>query len=536
MASIWSSRNFSGTRDAVLVNGLSALAGCTGIMLATILDPNDQAFGPGLGVALAATGVLLAWSLTLAVRAWRRGERSGWCWAVMVLGGLEAVLLGTAALLIKFVFWFYTPYRCFQWACDTGVIVFLPVGMLAYLGAVPVTWWRLRRAARQIRGHDPISGCLEIGIVSPDLPHSHWKRGLVWFYAAAMLLIALLLPCPLFLHCCYWHCHGPDHTWRTWVVEHTPVFVADPAAGALKLFSHAAVVELYDCALRSGRVSKNRLLTEVNSGYFNGEACAFDGLTLADPQAALALGDQIGQTWTSGRQSCLPRYAGRLMGERGTLARIRYFFNQAATQSPPSWEFMCSLLSGLCGRPEFLPELASFCRKDSESRGEALQALASMLPPKDLPRDWQQSVTFSIRDRKARLAIIVACFESRDPPLHQDLQEVVHFIPWVFVFHDYKSSDPALTKELVQFLLPILDDADGRIRCYAAGSLSMLIDGNGKLQRDCHFFDGLLVCVVRHTFFDLSRSRAKSADLAPEEQAMLESTRAAAEQWFNEHK
>jgi len=161
MASFWSSPNLSGTRDAVLVNGLAALAGCASIVLAMILRPDDQAFGPALGVALSATGVLLVWSLTLAVRAWRRGERSGWAWAVMVLGGPEIVLLCTLALLVRFVFpcSFSSPL---QWDYGTGMIVFLPVGTIAYLGAMPVTWW-------QIRGHDPISGCLEIGIVSPDL-------------------------------------------------------------------------------------------------------------------------------------------------------------------------------------------------------------------------------------------------------------------------------------------------------------------------------------------------------------------------------
>jgi len=39
MASIWSSRDLSGTRDAVLVNGLATLAGCISIVLAIILRP-----------------------------------------------------------------------------------------------------------------------------------------------------------------------------------------------------------------------------------------------------------------------------------------------------------------------------------------------------------------------------------------------------------------------------------------------------------------------------------------------------------------
>ena len=342
-----------GTRDAVLVNGLATLAGCTSIVLAIVLRQNDEAFGPGLGVALSATGVLLVWSLTLAVRAWRRGERNGWVWAVMVLGGLETVLLGTMAFLIRFVLPFSSP---FEWAYETGLIVFLPVGAIAYLAAVPVTWWRLRRAARR----DANTG----------LPtRSHWKRGLIWFCAVAGLLTALLLPGPLFLYCSDWDrgSSGSDMdkeflNWRIWVWENTPVFVADTAAGALAPSSHPVAWNLYVCALRTGRVSKNRLLAEVNSTDSKAQ-CALLGLERSDPQAALALADQIGQGSFSVTSTSLQGRAGWTMGRHGTPERIRYFFDQAATQSPPDVTFMSSLCDVLANRPEFLPEIASFAGK-----------------------------------------------------------------------------------------------------------------------------------------------------------------------------
>ena len=101
MAPGLSSRSLAGTRDAVLVHGLALLAAAIGITLAILLRPNDAAFCLALGVALAATGVLLVWALTLAARAWRRSERSGWAWAVMVLGSLEILLLGIIFFLIR---------------------------------------------------------------------------------------------------------------------------------------------------------------------------------------------------------------------------------------------------------------------------------------------------------------------------------------------------------------------------------------------------------------------------------------------------
>ncbi|MGD0094100.1 MAG: hypothetical protein ABSE73_29680, partial [Planctomycetota bacterium] len=147
MAPSWSSRDLAGTRDAVLVHGLALLAAAISITLPILLRPNEEAFGPALGVALAATGVLVVWALTLAARAWRRGEHNGWCWAVMVLGGLEILLLFILSYLIRFC----TPLwnTTLQWAWETGWAVFLPLGVLSYLAAVPVTWWRLRRAAKR---------------------------------------------------------------------------------------------------------------------------------------------------------------------------------------------------------------------------------------------------------------------------------------------------------------------------------------------------------------------------------------------------
>jgi biotin transporter BioY len=141
------SRNLAGTRDAVLVHGLALLAAAISITLAVLLRPNDQAFAPAFGVALTATGVLLVWALTLAARAWRRGERSGWAWAVMVLGSLEMLLLGIVCFVIRSdaPLWRTT----LEWAWQTGWAVFLPVGVLSYLVAAPVTWWRLRRAAKR---------------------------------------------------------------------------------------------------------------------------------------------------------------------------------------------------------------------------------------------------------------------------------------------------------------------------------------------------------------------------------------------------
>ncbi|MGD0090661.1 MAG: hypothetical protein ABSE73_12140 [Planctomycetota bacterium] len=535
MASIWSSRDLSGTRDAVLVNGLATLAGCISIVLAIILRPEDQAFGPGLGVALSATGVLLVWSLTLAVRAWRRGEHSGWCWAVMALGGPEAVLLGVVAYLIRFVL----PFSSLgDWAYETGLIVFLPVGAIAYLVAVPMTWWRLRGAAR--RDAESSAG-LRAGGDAGATTRSHWKRGLIWFCAVAGLLTALLLPFPLFLYCVSWSSmHWRVHNWKTWVMENTPIFVAEPAAGALTLSSHKAAVDLYYHALMSGRVSRKRLLSEVNSTDYIIQECAFTGLELADPQAALSVADQIGQGSIFAWMTDLLQRAGNMIGRRGTREQIRYFLDQDTTESPPDAAFMKGLLDALDIRRAFLPELTSSCKKTSTSREHGLMILAERLPPKDLPGVWAEFLADSdplrrqqaikcipyISDMNARLAVLVACFESPDPSVRQEIQQL-----WL-VYHSYavhgcESGDTVLVKRLVNALLPALDEADRATRCAAACSLYALVGAHWKLRRDWYFFSDVLRC----------QAKGESVAWATEkEQDKLESIRAAARKWLDDHK
>ncbi|MGD0091062.1 MAG: hypothetical protein ABSE73_14180 [Planctomycetota bacterium] len=529
MASFWSNRNLSGTRDAVLINGLATLAGCTGLVLAFVLDPEDQAFGPGLGVALSATGVLLVWSLTLAVRAWRRGERSRWGRAVRILGGLETVLLVAIVFLIGYGFPFSNPSQWFEWQWKTGMIVFLPVVGIAWLGATLVAWWRVRRAARR-DAKEGMQG------------RSQWKRGLIWFCAVAALLVALLLPCPLFLYCAEWERYNDMElrTWRGRVLENTPVFVADTAAGPLALSSWAEAVELYQCALWSGRISKKRLLAEVNSTDQYAQDCAYAGLERADPQAALALADRIGQGRTSGTSPTLRGRAGDLMARRGTPERIRYFLDQYATHPSPSSAFMDSLLCSLSNRPEFLPELASFCRKDFPNRMVALRAIAAMSPTaKDLPAIWAGfladrdssrrrsalDVIPYIRDANARLAILVAGFESPDPYVRQETQWQCDRWPFE-VLGDFESRDPALMKRLIQSLLPVLDDADRRIHCGAARSLSWLFDNHGTLHEEYTFF-----CILCDRL-----AGWQAVGDAPDEPKMLESVRAAARKWLDEHK
>ncbi|MGD0092733.1 MAG: hypothetical protein ABSE73_22710, partial [Planctomycetota bacterium] len=353
---------------------------------------------------------------------------------------------------------------------------------------------------------------------------SHWKRGLIWFCGGVALMLALLLPGPLFVYCSYCEYRRESHTWRTWVAHHTPVFVADPAAWALSLSSHSKAAELYRGALFTGRVSKNRLLAELNSTDATNQCFAFLGLKRADPQAALAEAERIGQGSFLRSPGALDSAAGMAMGQQGTPERIRHFLDLAATQAPPS-DFMRNVLWWSSSRPELLPDLSSFCKKNSPYREVALGLLAEKVPPKDLPGYWTELLADSDSPRRqqaintihniklvnVRLTVLATLFESTDPSVRQDLRQCLPIVHYAFL--DGWTGDSALVKRLVKCLLPLLDDSDLNIRSQAADSFVLLLDRREK-----------------RAFFQELRQ------IAPKTPEMYEAYRAAARKWLEIHK
>jgi len=470
------------------------LAAVVSVILAVVLCPQDEAFALGLGIALGAAGVLLIWSLVLAARSWRRGNHSGWVWAVLVAGGLEAVVFGIPILFLAlrepglgvFLGWLYLASEADRigWALSTNAFPFLPVGVCAYLVAASITWWRLRRAAKRDA---------QAGIHGK----SHWRRGLIWFCAVSALMVALLLPCPLFMYCLGigYDDPAPAH-WKKYVREHTPVVVAEAAAWMVSLSSHWQAVESYCKALMSGRVSTRRLLAEVNATDPAIAFGAMQGLERANPQAALGVAENVGRGEVSAASLDLCRWAGDVLGQHETPERVREYLSQVGTQWPlPHYEFTNHLLCGLAPRREFLPELISFCKHDLPNREDALRELAWTLPKEDLPTFWaallsdseslrrQQAIKVlpDVQPANMRLLLCAASLEHPDPAVRKDVQQSLFLQP---VYLDFKSADREVVKRFVHDLLLLLDDNNLATRRDSAMALAWLVaeDEAGLLE------------------------------------------------------
>jgi hypothetical protein len=194
---------------------------------------------------------------------------------------------------------------------------------------------------------------------------------------------------------------------------------------------------------------------------------------------------------------------------------------------------MVNLFWAVGNRPELLPDLATYCKKDSsKNREHALAVLARILPPKDLPSYWTELLADSDSSRRrqaiekivridsvdVRLTILAAGFESPDPSVRQDMRQC---LPGLFnAFRYGGSADGVLVKRLVQRLLPFLDDSAPSIRRAAAQSFLWLLGENGLLWNEYAF----------------STELWDTAPGTPRELEMVETIRAAVRKWLESHR
>jgi len=477
----------------VLIHGLALVAAGTSVAVLFAFQPAAESFAAFFGMGLSATFVLGLWSLVLAIKSLRRKEASRWPVVVIVLCALEAVPL-LPALAFSTVPW-SSAGNIKEWALRTGIVVFVPVTLLAGLVAALVAWLRMRRLAKR----DARAGVTG---------KRYSKRGLVWFLAVTVALVALLVPVPLFIYCAYmatqWE-HPANRTWRSWVVEHTPVVIGETAASLLPSSPPPSGVTLYQFVLLSGRVSRGRLTAELKSPDPWTQSCALEGLFRADPKAALGLAGDIGDGKVTGQNMFMQHQAGSMIGEHGSPEQIRHFLNAATTQTPPPFNFVQGMLPMLgWKRPELLPDLVRFCKSDSSNRDEALRQLAYRVPPKDLPKLWaefladtdiirrKQSVAAIawMQDQNVRLQVLVAGLEGPDPALRQMIaQNLRHSNAYMY---DMGSADPALRKRFAASLLPLLDSDDVDTRRGAAWSLVGALNDPRSLGRERQFLYALM--------------------------------------------
>jgi hypothetical protein len=190
-------------------------------------------------------------------------------------------------------------------------------------------------------------------------------------------------------------------------------------------------------------------------------------------------------------------WAGATIGRSGTTEEVRRYLNQAATQwPPPDFNFIQGLLHGLGHRPEFLPDLLTFSRKDTTHHGHALIILVRMLPQNDLPKYWAEwmadsssqrrqeaiKVLRAIQSVQMQLTFLADALENPDPAVQQDLAQCLSQRNFPIVaFERCYNIENKVRKRPIKDLLPLLEDNTLPVRRAASMAIVNLLDGEKGL-------------------------------------------------------
>lgn len=511
------------SRDALLIHGISLLAAASAVTVSVFLGPSHQDLPVVLGMGISATFVLGVWSVVLAIRALRKGERARRAVAVLLLFLVE--LAAASVLLAAGIFERQLPSRLVFWAVRLGLPVLLPVLLLATAIVAPIAWWRVRRAER-----------LAVAAGGAAWPRARrWKRGLIWYLAVAAVVAALALPVPLFILCActaHWEYRAEDRTsWRAWVRQRTPLFVGDAAAALLAGSTQPFFADGYARVLRTGRVSPERLTAELQSSVSWVPYAALEGLVVADKRRAADAADQVGRRGLVVRNTWLYRNAGMVLAQFGSPDQVRYYLNPAL-KPPPPFSFLSGVLIGILQprRTAFLGDVERFCEGDSPNRDDGLRALAKLTS--DPARCWpklfadpdpsrrRQSV-FAIQsgdDVNLRMQVLLVALETRNDAV---LAAFAHEARDIMALCGGASRD--VTARTTQAVLPLLDDQNLDVRRASAWAISGLIIAPADLESK--LFQTASLMTDGNTQWPES----------PEERALREQLRDAARRWLEKH-
>jgi len=469
-------------RDALLVHGVALLFAAAHLAVVFYLEQGTHDWIAAFFISLIAAVVIGVWSVVFAFRALLTGEPAGRPMAVLALLFLECtaasfIFLGDFPPLPKFANWYVV----------LGLPVLVPVFTLASLIALPVARWRVRRNA----------GMAPAAAAGPW----PWKRALAWYCAVAALTAVLLLPCPLFLFAVETRSDGGpwperEYGWRSFVIEKTPIPVGEVVAWTLSLPTQKWAATWYGRVLETGRVTERRLIAELDSRDYVVRSKAEAGLGRADPASELERAERVGNRELITTHQEFLDQAGTVMGTRGSAETVRRFLDVARTPPPPA-HFLTGLVNGTMGHlREFRPDLERLVETDSSARGAALAGLAIYSRHEDVERLWRKQLadsnparrvaclraTPNIQDADARIGMLLLELERKDrAPLIQWWGAC-----YLLLRDDYERAkvSPRLLTRLVECLLPLLDNDNGRVRWMVAFSLANLTNVEENLSAD----------------------------------------------------
>jgi hypothetical protein len=174
--------SYNNGKTAGIIHGLALVSLAATIICGFILEKYSKEYCAALGVGGTATLVYGVWSLVLAYRALKNGEKPGWPLTIFLLVLLELSLFMLSLWIFDYTRWnlnFITPARwVFDFSFGSALPIILPCLFVVSCIGWPVAAWRVRRAERQVIAAGG----------QPWTRSRRCKRGLVWYGIVASLL------------------------------------------------------------------------------------------------------------------------------------------------------------------------------------------------------------------------------------------------------------------------------------------------------------------------------------------------------------
>ncbi|HYG74097.1 MAG TPA: hypothetical protein VEK08_03750 [Planctomycetota bacterium] len=379
-----------------------------------------------------------------------------------------------------------TTWRLREWFSDTAMPVIAGVFLLAFVLALPVSIWLDRRENRRRSTGTEAWNARE-----------RWGYRIRWQVRLVALLSFILLPFPLFV---YSACtlriryYGSESPWRRTVIDMTPRFVSEASAEVLSWPAHPKVVDVYGDVLRSGRVSPERLKTELNtSKLWAIREDAFTGLTKTDPEAALDYARRGGQGKIP-MPFWMLNNVGRYFGRKAPAHEIEPFLEPVASSTVP-YNFHMNILAVAfrCRRHEFISKFDALVQNKWALQADSAQLYARYMPParsealfpallsEDANAAMLPGIIDAIRgipDYGVQLRIVSNAFEKGT------VQSPLIVLLALQGYGGLETAAPADRKRAALAIAPCLDSEDYEVRKSAWFALANILNVPYTLDKD----------------------------------------------------
>ena len=368
--------------SAALVHGVALVFVAGGLLVWWLLQDWPDESLTSLGVGSVAYLCMALWSIVLAVRALRNGERAAWpvfvvfaaltefagfwvlCFVLYVRDGFGGPRYGLLPLLDKGLAWYVPVWALFVW--------------LTVLTIAPLARWHVRRAERKDlhKGRPPWSR------------RRRWLLGLAGYAALSALLALVVLPVPVVLYTGLEGWRSSDPFPRRVVVRAMPLWAQRTARFiSARLPRALSAVEYRLCG--DGLLADELLLEEILDPASRAGDAALQAYLRDSPKDAWALVDRMILGEVTVPSSRL-QTAGSWLAHSAPPPQVIHVLR--LTDNPPN-VFFLAFVGGLIrcrDLAELLPELERLALRKHSERGTVLGMLASTASEEKVEELWRR--------------------------------------------------------------------------------------------------------------------------------------------------